>query len=462
MLSPVTNLPLTFTFKFQLFEASRNGNVETMKQLLENSADASQLVLQVDEWQESALHGALNTEVAQLLVDSVDANDLPKFLCLSNYLGNTALHVASGLNIPTIAKYLCGLKPELLLLKDQDDGNTPLHLAFAKETLQAMIESIPECSKKDYMFIKNKYGQTPLHVLTDRNHFDNPPFTDSSNVQPSAVEYYLNVAPDLEELLLEKDCAGRTALHYAETEETVTLLVDAAEDQMSYINMADNEGLTALMVMAIDANATTLQSTLEYMEDLGLDLVSSLLKTNNKGQNIFHVSSMSPVVDKLITVLQDYIEDVGVENILVPDVFSNTPLTYLVGRYSTSAFAEFMMKTPFWKRRELLSKKNINGVTSRSVSEKGVFVEEYYLKEILCTENKFFGGFAVESYTLKYRSMSPVAWTFGSDSKYNADIFRIMKYSLNEYSPLDLQVAKYSQVDDSSLVISSSQTEQVS
>ena len=208
--------------------------------------------------------------------------------------------------------------------------------------------------------------------------------------------------------------------------------------------MIDNRGMTALMCMTghfcsfldialpgKDAvnRGSVFQYILEYLGDnlSDSDFRDSLLKRNNQGQNIFHLAAISAYADPLVGSLRDYIDVAGVENILVPDIYNNTPLMYFATRYSTVAFSEFMMKMPPWEREQHLVKENMKGISCKSILINGTFGCEHYLEEIL--------GFPLN----QNRGLNHAALTFYiRKHKYDTDMLRIIKYSLNEYSPLDL------------------------
>ena len=145
-------------------------------------------------------------------------------------------------------------------------------------------------------------------------------------------------------------------------------------------------------------------------------------------------------------VLIDYIDVVKAEEILVPDIHNNTPLTYLTGRYDTHAFAEFIMRISPWMRRGILMIKNQKGVTCQSLMKQPTFEATDYMSKVLCVESTtyedyFFSLFP--HYVMPFDDdMISSPETF---YKPNIDIIKVMKYALNEYSPQDLQVSGFGQ-----------------
>ena len=249
----------------------------------------------------------------------------------------------------------------------------------------------------------------------------------------------------IRELLRVEILFGRTVLHLTKTANDVQSVINILqeEDQLECICEVDNDGNTAVMYMAKRGLHKGLQSTLQYMEDTfdSSCLQTILLWRNKERQNIFHLAAICPLAKELFNVLTDYLDILELEEVLAPDKYNNTPFMYLAARYSTAAFAELLLKLPTVQRYQFLEKKNRRRMSCISSLQQGQFDSKFYLRDILCQKGilsyqKSFADVVLDVENL-YLAFP------GSFLKYDGNILRVIKYALNEYSPMDLQVSPH-------------------
>ena len=410
--------------------AVKNGYKEVITYLC-NLPDSPELLQCLDVNGNTAYCCTRSRDILQVLVEASPNYMWKDLLLKGNKEKRTVLHGASVLQVPEMVEYLCSLSlTDLITLRDKS-GDTALHLAHSLDITQMLIESIPTSVSVELIFTKNNHGRTVLHRFV------------YWNADISAVEYLLDSVPSVEKLLFVTDNEGRTALHYADTVDMVELLINNVKDELAFLNITDIEGHTALMYMAVRGLPECLRYLLDLVEsEFGeRDLEQSLLIRNFSGQNVFHLASISPLSGELVEVLQDYINIVRIDEILIPDKFNNTPITYLSARFLTNMFAEFIMRSPPWERREYLHLKNIKGTNCLSILDKREFVDSWYLRDVLCVEEDI-------SYHQRFKRI-PFSSKFSVDAlfhpekhiRFDQDILRVLKYALNEYSPLDFDVA---------------------
>ena len=311
----------------------------------------------------------------------------------------------------------------------------------------------------------------------------------NKKAQPSIISYFLDSVTSASDLAHTADGHGRTALHYARTDQTVQwlleasddpltyirtvdedgqtalhhartsgildLLINTATDKLAYISITDNDGHTALMYMAERGTPVMLSCFLEYIEDEFSEevLKHALLQTNNKSQTIFHLAAKSPFVERFFNILPDYIDLVKLENVLVPDMFNNTPLTYLTARFFTQSFAEFLLRIPMWDRKKYLQQRNRRNTSCLSILQNGKFLENEYNELVLCnppTEFVHSEIFDNDFYSDEYtgEEFDKLDQMFFPEEYFRCqeDILRVYTYAVGEYSPLDLQLSHHNYI----------------
>jgi len=126
---------------------------------------------------------------------------------------------------------------------------------------------------------------------------------------------------------------------------------------------------------------------------------------------------------------------------MASDVYGNTPVHYAAAKYHTRVFADFMLHLPLSARRLTANATNIQLTNCRILVAKELFEETYYIQKVLCANNtpslasmfpklQFYFSSRVRNFEQKLANPDKY---FSYDEK----MFKVLKYSLNEYSLLD-------------------------
>ena len=147
------------------------------------------------------MHFASTVEIVNVLLDSVPESGRQDYIFMRNKVQQTPLHMASKDGEWKVVESLCSLAPELVLLKDKYN-NTALHFVRDVKAASALVDSLPQSSRDDYMYMKNDKGMTPLHTVVAED-----------NIKIPIIKYYLNVVNCANELVCQKDFDMKTSLH---------------------------------------------------------------------------------------------------------------------------------------------------------------------------------------------------------------------------------------------------------
>jgi len=123
-----------------------------------------------------------------------------------------------------------------LLLNTDSQGRTILHNCSTVEPAKYILSVCPAEKKKCLLETKSYSGETVLHCAVQTG-------------CPELTSLFLNeINPNSKKLLFEKDGHDSTALHFARNVEVAQVLLNALtfEDQIEFIFLADEFGLTAL------------------------------------------------------------------------------------------------------------------------------------------------------------------------------------------------------------------------
>eukprot|EP01018_Ginkgo_biloba_P010032 Gb_22056 [translate_table: standard] len=219
-----------------LRESARRGYSNLVEKLLEKGAKP----LEEDSVGKTAFHYAVDRrdgQVAFLMFDKLyfsnTAADL-KTACDKN--GRNVLHVAAMNGNSRLCKTLLKIKKQLGDAKDSA-GQTPLHYAVTnnhKEVVDVLLEGIASNQNESY---KDLSGRTPLHLAAENGNqkivqkllsakWEHPEnyvrigdFLGETALHKAARGGHKEIVKKLLDSgarpLLERDCDGRTALHYA-------------------------------------------------------------------------------------------------------------------------------------------------------------------------------------------------------------------------------------------------------
>ena len=210
----------------------------------------------------------------------------------------------------------------------------------------------------------------------------------------------------------------------------------------------DISGNTPLM-MAIDFGKVSMVSDIlifltaqKHRENMLKDIIEH---RNASDQNIFHLTIVNPLCDKLIKVLLEYSHFGDARSIYEPDKFGNSPLTYLAGRYMTEPFAVGLMKLSLSRRKRLIFATNNAGKNCVTIIKTNDRDKAFFLDSVLCGNNVVsFGELGSEtakpyeapnvSTTFYHSKNQSTLYNFNFlESEYDERIWVVLRYALNEY-----------------------------
>jgi len=159
-----------------------------------------------------------------------------------------------------------------------------LHNVSNREEARLLVESVKLEERRDYILSVDENMQTALHFLACNNRVD-------------VVNYFCELFPKFDKLLLAKDTNERTALHYAKTKLIAEILVESVspEKQKELIFSADNNYCTALHVAADNGRT----DVVEYLCSLPVK-DELLFARNNIGWTALHYSSNQKISQSLV------------------------------------------------------------------------------------------------------------------------------------------------------------------
>ena len=205
-------------FAEEIFDAARNGEVEKIRQLLDNDKN---LLNSKDQSGKTPLHFASqygHFDMVKILIErGAEVN-------VENNNGETPLHYASAYGQENVAEFLISNGAELEY-RSWRHGDTPAHAA----AIGGHVEMVSFLDQKGARLdVLNDFGETPLHYAADFGHI-------------KVVEYLIAEGQEINS----KNKDGWTPLHYA----AFSGRTDAAELMISQgadVAARDNFGQTPL------------------------------------------------------------------------------------------------------------------------------------------------------------------------------------------------------------------------
>ena len=446
---------------------------------------------------QTALHLAQSVDTAKTLMNSVPLKRQEKFLLYPDSTGQTILHIAVSRNNRCLVEYLCSFGVTELLLCQDKYLCTPLHNASSASVVELLFKALPKDKHEELIFTANDEFQTALHtiVANDKTEVEavrlvllktlsrvNDLLCTTDILRRTALFYarseeisqeLIDRSSNVIEYLTHTDREGRTALHYSPAVEILDVLLDAAEDQnLFYAKLTDDDGRSALyyasspeivenLVDAVDCDLENLTGLDNYgftpamhLTKLGRDkelesllgrlqeslpeeqFHSSLLNKNTLGQNIVHLACMLPFPEVTLEVILDFVDLQNIPDFLQVDSFNNSPLMYLAARFVTGLFADLLLRLPPWNRNVQLLRKNNENFDCRTILNQRRFLEKNCLQKVLCNKSVI-SHFELFEQILRPGMELDLAEAIHSPEiffKYDENIFRVMKYALNEYS----------------------------
>ena len=182
----------------RLYEASMNGNVNSLKQLMAEDPLALARA-SVTCFNETPLH------IAHGHVDFAKAilNHKPDMAMAIDFQGRSPLHLAAANGYNQIVNILLLCHPNACIIRDED-GRTPLHLAVMKgqvEVIRELVTARPEAATTNYEL---DHGETVLHSAVRHNRLE-------------ALKLLVECAVKEADFINARDDYGNTVLHIATT-----------------------------------------------------------------------------------------------------------------------------------------------------------------------------------------------------------------------------------------------------
>lgn len=180
----------------RLYEASLNGSVDSLKQLLvEDPLTLARAALTC--YDETPLHVALmlgHLDFAKFVV-----THKPDMAIEVDSQGRSPLHFAAANGYVEMVNVLVSVNPNVCLFRDED-GRTPLHLAVMKGRVD-VIRVLVRCQPEVIRF-RLVQGETLVHLAVKQN-------------QLGALKLLIELGRDDDDLVNVKDDHGNTILHIA-------------------------------------------------------------------------------------------------------------------------------------------------------------------------------------------------------------------------------------------------------
>jgi len=398
------------------------------------SLDLSQeLVLKQNASGWTALHYAVDRKTAELIVSTVPPNKTRDFVFAVTANQNTALHAATDNARTDVIEYLCSLYPEddELILKQDNDGHTALHYAKTQYVAKLLTESVKPEKQDKFVLSVGEKKLTALHTAAFYGNAD-------------VVEYLCDMPQLASKLIHAKTADGSTALHIAKNDAVAKHILESSYlDLFEILASEDILGNSPFLSLVLYGRHEALKELLRYIEedyDSALNImIMHMQKYNKYNRNILHLAALSPSLDELYGVLQDYLFYADVKNMLYPDIFGNTPIHYVAAKYDTKIFANFMLHLPLSRRKYITGSANMQLINCEQIIYRRSFQEQFYISKVLCsTTNQtiasLFGHIIETFYSEEFQNQLKHPETL---YRYDETILKVMKYSLNEYSLLD-------------------------
>lgn len=406
-----------------LHEASAKGNASLVAYYCSIVLKLEEFVFSRDRFSRTPLHLASNGSTAKKLIRSVQhiLKEKDIFLALDCNL-STPLHRAAEYGRAEVVECLCRISlSEDQLTQIDKFGRTPLHYAKTKDIAHIIINSMKKSYQRSYIMICDNEGQTALHSATMWGGGKKVALhTQSEGSRADVLKYLCKlIGPDL---VTVKDNYGRTALHYADSFQDAQLLIDySGSSPLEYISTRDDSGSNALAYLVLQFSPEDLSDMLDYIElEFGSDTLRKLAFTslNTDKQSLLHLAPIffTKTNDLCSIVLERLPPDFY--NLMTADSEGYTPLDYMVFRTLLNPFAQTIISLPLAQRQMCFTHRNLLAYDRRK-SKKSTeeSKEEVFDVDVI--------------WEMKNHS------TIFQLNQIHEDIFRIVKYALNEYSLLD-------------------------
>ena len=305
-----------------MIEASQNGAVDAIRDLLEHHDSPSELIRQHDEDHMTALHYASTSETAELILSyaSEEPEDHKHFMCKLSISEETALHTA-------VTKKREGV-------------------------LRGLVSSAQGSYRREFLFSKNGDGDTAFDLAKDC------PDILRVLVDAAFTELLLCKTPDADfkdqvKIISTIITQSHKGLRFADVADAKSHLI-ALQDAMDI-------GCNALLPTCVKGDRSnekwrylsiTLKTALHHIsKESKSRLKDVLLITNKDKQNLYHYACQSPMHGELIDCLRTYLEGDLRTVLRCSDAFGKNPLGYLVDIAHSVIYVGHVLSVAPWKRQ---------------------------------------------------------------------------------------------------------------
>ncbi|KAJ3672977.1 hypothetical protein LUZ60_006351 [Juncus effusus] len=212
----------------RLEEASRSGDVDLLKKLLEEDNSLLDRVIARTSIRDNPLHIAALSGQADFAAEIISRK--PKLARELNGQGLSPLHLAAAHGHLLVAKELLKAGFDLCFVRDKKEGLMPLHVAVIKDRPLIVEELVKSCEEAVHQLTHR--GETILHLAVKSNSFE-------------TLEFLISQVSDINT----KDEKGNTVLHLAVASKQLSVIKLLLSNPSIDVNSKNSKGFTPLDIL---------------------------------------------------------------------------------------------------------------------------------------------------------------------------------------------------------------------
>ena len=215
---------------------------------------------------------------------------------------------------------------------------------------------------------------------------------------------------------------------------------EVLKEMLGYTNFY---GDTPFLLAVKHGNCDFIKTMLDYLSSSSenLNILEAVFDNrDHQLKNAFHIAALHPQCTSLMVALLRYSHLVHQKILFASfDIFRNSPMNYLAGRYQAKLFATFFHALPMHLRKHILCQRNVSGANCVDILSQKQFEPEIYHSVVMCgNKNIRFvkgsrgGGRATELEIHITPSIIYKAQEFVNVS-YDDRLWTVIRYGLNQY-----------------------------
>ena len=214
---------------------------------------------------------------------------------------------------------------------------------------------------------------------------------------------------------------------------------EVLKEMLGYTNIY---GDTPFLLAVKHGNCDFIKTMLDYLSSSSenLNILEAVFDSrDHQLKNAFHIAALHPQCTYLMVALLRYSHLVHQKILFASfDIFRNSPMNYLAGRYKAKLFATFFHALPMHLRKHILCQRNVSGANCVDILSQKQFEPEIYHSVVMCGNNMRFvkgsrgGGRATELEIPITLSIIYKAQEFVNVS-YDDRLWTVIRYGLNQY-----------------------------